>query len=259
MAAILSMVVQIGYVLHLRIVIFYVFLSLNQKLLIMKSTMTFRFFLVLFGSASLLACHNASMQPNDGPPKGYIISVEQAQQMYDAYSQRRVPIIQQYEDSLVSDGSKFEPTRYAEYDLETIKQYISYIEQEAAQAKVNINTLRFYLANYPNSTTFPNGVAVKYPKRNTFFVVPTMEYKGINVGFSIKEENGKYTAVPLSETTRNTERAQDRVKIDSNAHMSQAGFFVMNDTISPGGGTTSLILNDGQVAPPPPTVDFGNN
>ena len=48
--------------------------------------------------------------PYEGPPKDHIISVDRAQEMFDAYSQRRVPIIKKYEDSIAADGSKFTPT-----------------------------------------------------------------------------------------------------------------------------------------------------
>lgn len=221
-----------------------------------------RFLLFLFASLLLVSCQDPTTHtetPYEGPPKDYIISVERAQEMFDAYSQRRVPIIQKYEDSIVLDGSKFEPTRYAEYDLETIKQYIAFIEHEAQQANVDINTLRFYLSNYPNSDKFPNGDAVKYPRRNSFFVVPTMEYEGKNVGFSIEEEDGKYTAVPINRGASTKERNQGNGQADSTGQVNEAGFFISNSTAVQGGGTTSLILNDSNLSPPPSSGDFGNN
>lgn len=228
----------------------------------MTTTNNNRFLLFLFASLMLVSCQEPTThtQSNyEGPPKENIISVERAQEMYDAYSQRRVPLIQKFEDSIASDGSVFEPTRYAEYDLETIKQYIAYIEHEAKQANVDINTLRFYLSNYPNSDKFPNGDAVKYPKRNSFFVVPTMEYKGKNVGFSIEELDGKYTAVPINKGASSQERGQDKDQADSTVQMNEAGFFMSNSTAVQGGATTSLILNDSNLAPPPSSGDFGNN
>jgi len=196
--------------------------------------------------------------PYEGPPKDHIISVDRAQEMYDAYSQRRVPIIKKYEDSIAADGSNFTPTRYAEYDLETIKQYIAYIEHEAKEAKVDIQTLRFYLSNYPDSDKFPNGDTVKYPKRNSFFVVPTMAYEGKNVGFYLEEIDGVYTALPIN---RNGLRGKDKnqTQDEPQGSVNEAGFFISTNSATLGSGTTSVILNDGGVAPPPGTSDFGDN
>ncbi|MCB0464831.1 MAG: hypothetical protein KDC78_04015 [Aequorivita sp.] len=221
----------------------------------MTKKMTNRFLLLLFANLMLFSCHEPNSHttpPYDGPPKDHIISVERAREMYDAYSQRRVPVIEKYEDSIVADSTKFEPTRYAEYDLETVKQYIAYIEHEAKEANVDIKTLRFYLSNYPNSEKFPNGDVVKYPRRNSFFVLPTMDYNGKNVGFSIEEINGKYTAVPINKSV-----ATGKEQNDATGQMNEAAFFTINSSAAQ--GTTSLIMNDGGVSPPPGSDDFGGN
>ncbi len=228
----------------------------------MIAKMTNLFMLLIFTNLILVSCQEQTSQKEtlyEGPPTGHIISVERAGEMYDAYSQRRVPLIQKYEDSIVLDSSKFTPTRYAEYDLKTIKQYIAFIEHEAGQANVDINTLRFYLSNYPNNDKFPNGDAVKYPRRNSFFVVPTMAYGGKNVGFSIKEMDGEYTAVPINRGASAQVGNQDKDQADSIGEMNEAGFFISNNSMVQGGGTTSLILNDSQLAPPPGPDDFDNN
>tara|TARA_R110000823_G_scaffold243818_3_gene368046 strand:+ start:29560 stop:30195 length:636 start_codon:yes stop_codon:yes gene_type:complete len=196
--------------------------------------------------------------PYEGPPKDHIISVDRAQEMYDAYLQRRVPIIKRYEDSIAADGSKFTPTRYAEYDLETIKQYIAYIEHEAKEANVDIKTLRFYLSNYPDSDKFPNGDTVKYPKRNSFFVVPTMAYEGQNVGFYLEEIDGVYTALPINRNRLN-KNDKNQTQDEPQGSVNEAGFFSSTNSAAVGNGTTSVILNDGGVAPPPGTNDFGDS
>ncbi|SRX55265.1 hypothetical protein AEQU1_02287 [Aequorivita sp. CIP111184] len=228
----------------------------------MTTKMTKLFMLLFFTNLLLFSCQEPSTHdesPYEGPPKDHIISVERAGEMYDAYTQRRVPIIKKYEDSIALDGSNFEPTRYAEYDLQTVKQYIAYIEHEAGQANVDIKTLRFYLSNYPNSDKFANGDVVKYPRKNSFFVVPTIAYEGKNVDFSIEEVDGKPTAVPISRVNSTKEINQNKRQADSTGQMNEAGFFISNNTAVQGGGTTSLILNDTQLAPPPGTGGFGNN
>ena len=226
----------------------------------MNTRFSHRFLLLFFINSIFFSCQNPNTHeepPYTGAPK-QIISVQQAQRMYDAYTERRVPIIQRYEDSIAPDSKKFTPTRYAEYDLETIKQYIAFIEHEAKAVNVDIKTLRFYLSNYPNSDTFPNGENVKYPRRNSFFVVPTMTYEGKNVGFSIEEVDGKYIAAPITRRTPNEEKQQDKRTADSTGQMNEAGFFMLNAAAQES-GSTSLILNDSQITPPPGTSDFGNN
>ena len=217
--------------------------------------------LILMGvNLFLFSCHDAnthSEPPYEGPPKGHIITVERAQEMFDAYSKRRVPIIQEFEDKLIPEQAPFTPTRYAEYDLETVKQYIAYIEHEAKKAQVDIKTLRFYLSNYPNSDKFPNGDTVKYPRRNSLFVVPTMHYKATNVGFSIEEKDGIYTAVPIKKPTTNHEN-EEKKQADSTGQMNEAGFLILNDTTAQG-VIISLILNDGSITPPPGQNDFGDD
>ena len=227
----------------------------------MYTKTTHQFLLLLLVNMTLFSCQDPSTNnepPYEGPPKDFIISTERAGELYDAYSQRRVPIIKAYEKSISEDIPEFEPTRYAEYDLATVKQYIAYIEHEATQAKVDIKTLRFYLSNYPDSDKFLNGDPVKYPRRNSFFVVPTMEVSGKNVGFSVEEEGGEYRAVPINRRQPTEEGNQDQNQKDSTGQMNEAGFFKSNNTtVQP--GSTSLILNDSSITPPPGNNDFGNN
>ncbi len=226
----------------------------------MTTKTTFRFFLfgcIVFIFANCEEPGTHSTPPYDGPPKDFIISQERAQEIYNSYTQRRVSIIKKFEDSITSDGSKFTPTRYAEYDYETIKQYMAYIEHEAQQAQVEIKTLRFYLSNYPDSEKFPDGQVVKYPKRNSFFVLPTMDYEGKNVGFSVVEKDGKYTAVPLRKNAGKENDASQKSK-DSAGQMNEAGFFLTQNDTTQNGGNSSLILNDSHLSPPPyGPDDFG--
>jgi len=222
----------------------------------MKPNIFIRFSLCLFFGIFFIGCEDSTQgePPYEGPPKE-IITVKQAFEMYGSYSTRRVPLIQRYEDSISDDSSKFTPTRYAEYELKAIKQYIAYIEHEAKEAGVNVNTLRFYLANYPDSGKFDGGAVVRYPRRNTFFVVPTTDIDGKNEGFSIEEINGKPTAVAISRKMGRENGAQ-KSQSDTTAQVNEAGFFMPNSTSVQGSGTTSLILNDGSIVPPPGTDDF---
>ena len=228
----------------------------------MKSQNITRLLLLICINLLLFGCQNPPTHhepPYEGPPKDHIISVDRALEMYNAYSQRRVPIIQRYEDSLAADSSQFTPTRYAEYNLETIKQYIAYIEHEAKKAKVDIKTLRFYFSNYPDSKKFQNGDIVKYPRRNSFFVLPTIEHEENKVGFYLEDIDGEYTAVPIMKYSRQQDGVNKQPNGDEPAgNVNEAGFFTPNST-SAVVGRTSLILNDSHITPPPGSDDFGNN
>jgi hypothetical protein len=225
----------------------------------MTAKITIRLAFLSFISLLLFSCENTTHTPPLVDPPKQIISTERAKEMYDTYTDRRVSIISKYEDSISADGSVYTPTRYAEYDLETIKNYIAYIEQESKKASVDIKTLRFYLSSYPKSDKFQNGDVVKYPRRNTIFVLPTMEFEGKNVGFSVEETGGKYTAVPINRNNPMQDIKQEKRQADSTGQMNEAGFFISNNTAAQGGGSSSLILNDSSLSPPPSSNDFGNN
>ncbi|MEX0315481.1 MAG: hypothetical protein AB3N18_14990, partial [Allomuricauda sp.] len=120
------------------------------------------------------------------PPKG-IISLEESKSLYDNYSKNRVGLIQEFEAQR-SPEENFDPARYTSFDYATIKQYMAYIEQEAKGAKVDISSIRFYFANYPNEEKFPDGDKIVHPRQNSIFMVPTMKVDGEDYGFYIGED-----------------------------------------------------------------------
>lgn len=224
----------------------------------MKTKIIHPIFVLILINLVLLSCQEGTDNQDQGPikPPAQIISVDRATEMYNTYSARRVPIIKKYEDSIPSDASPFTPTRYAEYDLESIKQYIAYVEYRAKQSKVEVKTLRFYFSNYPNSDTFANGDKVKYPKRNSFFILPTMEVKGKNVGFSIEEVDGNYSAVPINRSSVERVEGMGNTKKSS---VNEAGLFFSSNIAAQSLNVLSLVFNDGQLMPPPEVNDFGND
>jgi len=218
-------------------------------------------FTVLCMIFTFIACEEKTDPPTQGnveAPKE-IISIAQAKEMYDAYTDRRVPIIREFEGPN-QDSTQFEPTRYGHYDYETIKNYLAYIEHEAELAGVEISGLRFYFSNYPDKQEFQDGKPVKYPKQNSFFIMPTMKKDGGDHGFiTTGAANGARTAVLI----------KDRIAEMDNAIRKQQGFykqytnstnfapnFLMirpyfqgDDTV---GGDKSLVLNESNLIPPPP-------
>ncbi len=220
-------------------------------------------FLFLFSAALIFqSCGERTTEANNtkqaevDPPR-QIISIEEAQGMYKNYTERRVPLIQKYEDSVnmsQRDTSKFDVARYTYYDYKTIKQYLEYIEQEAAKAGVEISTLRFYYSNYPDKGTFPDGSEVVHPRQNSFFIQPTLQENGEEFGFYTEEggEGGKKRAVLLNGQMEIFGPDGVGIRVGNNTK-AYAGFIAGSP--APTAASTysngSLVLNHGGAAPPP--------
>ncbi len=188
-----------------------------------------------------------------------IVSLEQAKKMYDTYTERRAPLIQKYEDSINMGRSEFDVARYTYYDYKTIKQYLAYVEQEAALAGVEISTLRFYFSNYPDEPTFEDGRRVIHPRQNSFFILPTLQKDGEEFGFytADSDQEGRRNAVLISGQLKEYAVLEINDKAEENKK-SYAGFVPLSASFNVTGtnlnyfqGKKSLILNEGSSAPPP--------
>lgn len=223
---------------------------------------------LLFLSAlagSLMACDGIPDKTDDdgteydGPPK-QIISVQDAKTMYDSYTDRRATIIKEFEE--VEDSTKvFNPTRYGQYSYETMKHYMDFIEDEAKLAKVEIKGLRFYFSNYPADGSVGNA---KYAKHNSFFLLPTTDFNGKELGFFIRvDDNGNRTAVPVQDIIKRS-NSKLRKKGGGTEQQGSPGFgskmLLLNPVFQGGGGEDiSLTLNDATMIPPPSEKDDFNN
>ncbi len=190
-------------------------------------------------------------------PPEQIISLERAQMLYSDYTKRRSGIIEAFEDSInisMKDTSRFNPARYIYYDYKTIKQYMAYIEQEAASAGVEISTLRFYLGNYGDTDVHENGASVKYPRQNTIFVLPTLNKGGREFGFSTRETDqaGTKQLFLLDEQLQSVP-STDMGNYSVESTKSYAGWApdAMTGTKPMQSGNGGLILNEGSSSPPP--------
>ncbi len=183
-------------------------------------------------------------------PEG-IISLNDAKSIYDNYTKNRVGIIEEYENK-TRKSPDFQAARFVDFDYETIKQYIDYVDQEAEKAGVEkVTKLRVYLANYPDEEVFA-GKEVVHPKQNSVFMVPTLNVDGQNYGFYIGSD-GKAALI------KNAVGAKGQGMGDASrpTTKSYAGFAPSFSASSPtpyqGGG--DLTLNSGHGGPPP-TGDF---
>ncbi|NDV43544.1 hypothetical protein [Flagellimonas sediminis] len=176
------------------------------------------------------------------PPEG-IISLEESKSLYDNYTKNRVDMIHQYEAERSPD-TKFEAARFTSFTYAEIKQYMAYIEQEASMANVEISSLRFYFANYPDKEHFPDGKKIVHPRQNSMFIVPTMKVDGEDYGFYIGAD-GKAKLIKDAVGTK----GMGQNSIDG--EKSYASFApTLFQT-----GDKSLDLNHGGSGPPPFT-DF---
>jgi hypothetical protein len=192
-----------------------------------------------------------SLIPSKVEAPGNIISLTEASTIYDNYSKHRVSLIEPYEMQQRAPEEKFEASRFVDFDYETIKQYIAYIDQEAEKAGVKkVSKLRLYFANYPNEDKFPNGIKVVHKRQNSIFMVPTLDMEGINYGFYIGS-NGN--AVLIKDWKDNLKDGLG-LAFEKNGK-SYAGFssnLFLTSSLQEG---KSLALNFGQGGPPPKT-DF---
>ncbi len=202
-----------------------------------------------------------------------IVSVEQARSMYTNYSERRVPLIQQYEDSINksrgnnkiqqdnppagADSAAFDVARFTYYDLETIKQYIQYIEQEAKAANVEISSLRLYFSNYPDEEKFESGKPVVHPRQNSLFMIPTLKKGDREYGFYLMpDDKGGWNPALLGDQLQPVEN-QGIGKTIGKGDKSFASFVPLPSEpnyvtpANPFAGGKSLILNEGNMVPPP--------
>ncbi|QXP57480.1 hypothetical protein H0I25_06755 [Cellulophaga sp. HaHa_2_95] len=178
-----------------------------------------------------------------------IISITDAKEDYDNYTKKRAQLIEKIEDPL-EDGSKFIASRYGDYDIETVKNYIAYVEQEAKEAGVKVETLRFYFSTYPDKKDFPDHKEVKHPRQNSFFILPTIKVDAMNMGFYIKDlGDGKKEAALI----RDYPGILDSKMGDTHKKTNKSYASFLPATTAPlMFAEESLIMNTIQMSPPPP-------
>lgn len=227
----------------------------------MKSGKNLLIFLLLIAVVvlSYYRCEDTAPVKPDEPlnPPAQIISVDQAKEMYDTYEDRRIRLIEQYEKPN-PDGTPFDATRFGWYDFETVKNYISYVEQEAALANVKVSGMQIWFANYPDKEVFENGKPVKYPRQNSFFMIPTLKRDGENLGFITTGTGDKDRQPVLIKDwlAQNYEGRQSSgaAQLDQNTGVMNSKFLMINPGFFPSSNLAderSLILNEANLIPPP--------
>lgn len=210
-----------------------------------------------------------------------IVPIAQAKKMYDNYSERRVSLIQHYEDSInramgygriqqmkqdksgtkdtpeATDApAKFDVARYVSYDYETIKLYLAFVEQEAKKANVEVSTLRFYFSNYPDQPFFDGTKdSILHPRQNSVMLSPTLKKGERDYLFYIDGVEGQQQAVLLTDSFGEV-KGLGGIKDENNkSYASMLPAISSNNSITEVTTSfyapTSLTMNRGQGAPPP--------
>lgn len=209
-----------------------------------------------------------------------IVEVTNAKIMYETYGKRRVPLIQRYEDSInrgkgydkmkqqkmkktQKDGETqipkpFDVARYVNYDYETIKQYMAYIEQEAKAADVDISTLRIYFSNYPDQKFFPKSEdSIKHPRQSSILFAPTLKKGNRDFLFYIDDSMREGPQAVLLNNDFVPAEPNKMGSLNAKEEKSHASFLPSltkpkpNAVILPYQGGKSLMMNRGTGTPPP--------
>lgn len=168
-----------------------------------------------------------------------IISLEEADSLYENYKNRRIPTILEFEAENQEDEKPFVPTQFVSFDIETLKTYLGYVEQEAKKGGTTADSLRIYFGNYGNLNR-------RYPNKNTVFLLPTAKVNGDYGGIFI---NGDGKAMLV----RDWLASQQSDDLKEGREKSEASFIPKNNAVPNLQGGTSLTLNRGNGGPPPKT------
>lgn len=244
----------------------------NTKKSLFSLFLIFAISLTLFNCREIDKDGNPQDKPVEAPTE--IVSIDEARTMYKAYGDRRVPLIQHYEDSIDGysnedkiqqkqmeqnnqadpndpNGERFDVARYVHWDYKTIKKYLKYIEQEAEAADVEISTLRFYFSNYDEN---PENV---HPRQNSIMISPTLEQNGREYIFVIDDQDPEnQKPILLTDSfgpVQNQEKGMGNLNEDGKK--SYASFIPSiaesNSVVFPYYQGKSMTMNKGGGAPPP--------
>lgn len=222
----------------------------NRKQLVLRVAV------IVILSISLINCNGTGKKEQlqqvvaaeiDAPEN--IITLEQADDIYSNYSKHRVSAIESYETKERAPSEKFEAARFVDFDYETIKNYIAYIDQEAAKAGVKkVTKLRMYFANYPNKERFSDNKKVVHPRQNSIFMTPTLAKDGGNYSFYIGDDGKAKLIIDWkAEIQKGMGAVLGKQKV---SEASLIPSFSLNSNLYAG---TSLIFNRGGNGPPPPS------
>lgn len=213
----------------------------------------FTFLLVLSSCSEPNKKHDVKVEtPNQ------IIEIKTAIKMYQEDLKIKEKVINPTLKELYQDDT-FVDTQFAWFSLDEMRDYIKYIDAiQKENPQHNVSGIRVYFGRYSKNN------ATKYPNQQTVFMVPTVNNKGINsnhenlnhLPFAILPNEGnnpiKGEYAIIEELLLNFNK-KDRIKnfMNNSTNTQKAGFSSPTIDYSPVQQLTSVILNEGEMAPPP--------
>jgi len=210
----------------------------------MKNINSLKIVVLGLGLTSLVACRT-EVKPEETPekeplqevkaPEG-IITLEESKKLYDNYTRYRAESIEKFEKENF-ENQEFVATRYTDFDYKDLKQYIEFVEQEAAKANVDVSTVRVYYANNGGKT-----------HQNSIFFVPTLKKGKENYGFYI----GADGSAQLIKDRVRVDVQQQGAKVLKKNELEKAHPSTLTVSTAMLFDDQSLAYNKGGSGPPPP-------
>lgn len=207
---------------------------------------------------AIISCNNvknndADLPPNDDKVPTNIISVEQAVKMHDEYVKRIMPLIEN--DKLQKQNETYVATQYVYMNLDSLKQYIAFLDKVQEKNNKKISGLRVYFAAYPDAAaTTQAGLETDYPGRETFFMAPTMQVESSEL--SKKFNTLEHIPFYISSNTKD-KYVGDYTEIEGllcksdNRQIKNKSNNVQKSSLREASNETSLIANRMTPCPPP--------
>ncbi len=239
---------------------------LNQNLIIMKRYISLSFLLLVALTLFILACN--SVQKREATVKGLaatkaeapkqIITIDQAVSMFENDKQIKQKMLNPVLKKQYKNKS-FQDTEFAWFSLDEMRQYIDYIDAvQRENPDHKVSGIRIYFGRY-------NANSKKYKNQQAVFLVPTVENKGMStkyenlnhLPFAILPDNGtnsiKGTYSIIEPLVLDTKDKKERIKkfLDKSRGKQKAGFGFYPANFNLAVRPISLILNEGELAPPP--------
>lgn len=167
----------------------------------------FRFITIFILLLSMSSCWEDDKPKTDVdesialPEPDGIVGRDEARKNYVRYQERRIAVIQRFEDSIDRNGNgkRFIPAEFITFPYDSIKKYMDYIEREAKLSGEKITSLRIYFSNNPSQERYSNDSSIVHPRQNSVMLSPTIvRNKEESIFFTVDDgTEGKRSAVPL--------------------------------------------------------------
>jgi len=171
-----------------------------------------------------------------------IISIKEAIEMKKQYLNTIAPLIE------TNKGNGYQATDFAWIDLASLKDYLALLDDVMKKNDKEISGIRIYFSAYPNSDTFAStGNPIDFKGRETVLLAPTIEVDPTTL-------SGQYP---------NLENLPFFIEPTDDSKPLVGDFVVIEDLLnasdnrpsnlgSSGTNSTSLIMDNMSLTPPPP-------